>query len=181
MQQRILEQSWCAYSTDYEGNSEFCKSQSLSNKFSRLYCAVTQVDWGLSLLNVVSPLLCAVRCALTCSTSTSISFDVNRCNSSQILIHRSASPAFGSMHFLSPHHKPSIIPLLSTSTLTGSMTFLRRQRKAVSSALLMVRWTCTSHARAPVLRHNPTTPLINHTPSTFQRYPEESRPLQRFL
>ena len=37
-----------------------------------------------------------------------------RCNSSQILIHKSASPAFGSMHFLSPLQSNSIIPLLST-------------------------------------------------------------------
>ena len=38
-----------------------------------------------------------VRCALTCSTSTKISFEISRCNSSQILNHKSASPALGLM------------------------------------------------------------------------------------
>ena len=48
-----------------------------------------------------------VRCALTCSTSTHISFDVNRCNSSQILIHT----VFRSMHFLSPLRSAGLLCL----------------------------------------------------------------------
>ena len=38
--------------------------------------------------------------------------------------------------------------------------------------------SCTSHAKAPILHHNPTVPPTKHTLSNFQRYPEESRQWQ---
>ena len=58
-----------------------------------------------------------VRWAFTCSTSTKIILFTNSCKSSQIFIHKSASPALGLMHLLSPLRNPSILPLLSTWTL----------------------------------------------------------------
>ena len=70
-----------------------------------------------------------VRYALTCSTSTNISLDVNSCNSSQTLIHKSASPVFGSMHLLSPYHGPSVIPLLSTVQFDWSHNLLEKAKE----------------------------------------------------
>ena len=68
-----------------------------------------------------------------------------RCNSSQILIYKSASPALVLMHSL------SIIPLLSTCTLIGPITFLSRQGKAVRSALLLARWTSSAASTDPYI------------------------------
>ena len=84
------------------------------------------VAFGDKLLKVRQILLIFLRCALTCSTSTTILLAAKRCNSSQILIHKSASPALGLMHYVSPLLSPSIIPFLSTCTLIGPITFLRR-------------------------------------------------------
>ena len=47
----------------------------------------------------------------------------------QIWIHKSASQALGSMHFLSPLHGPSMIPVLSTCTLMGSITFFEKAKE----------------------------------------------------
>ena len=120
-----------------------------------------------------------VRCALTCSTSTAIAIAAKRCNASQISIHKSASATFGLMHSLSPLHNPSIIPMLLTLV---PKTFLTRQRKAASSALLIVRWTPSSasiiHARAPSLHRDPAAPLPNHMLTTCQRFPARSHPWQ---
>ena len=85
-----------------------------------------------------------VRCASTCSTSTTISHCIQKVQSNQILIYKSARPDLGLMHALSLLRSPSIIPLLSTCTLISPITLLRRHRKAVSSAQLMVRWTSNS-------------------------------------
>ena len=51
--------------------------------------------------------LCAVRFNMLCF-QIYMSFDFRRCNSSQCFIHMSASPAFGSMQFLSPLQSASI-------------------------------------------------------------------------
>ena len=115
-----------------------------------------------------------VRCALTCSTSTEISFETKRCSGSQILIRKSASPALGSMHFLSPLHSPSIIPPLSTCTLMGPIAFLRRQRNAVSSALFMVRWDlefCFHRAVHPVQGRQFIRIQLHHRPATCSPLP----------
>ena len=73
-------------------------------------------------------LLCAVRGALTCSTSTCVSFDVTSCNSSQILSPQvRISPAFGSISL--PFSSPKAInnSFVVDMHLDGSITFLRRQ------------------------------------------------------
>ena len=64
------------------------------------------------------------------------------------------------MRVTSPFHKPSMIPLLSTWIKAGPIAFLRKHRKAVNSALLIV--SCaprpvshTSHASAPFPDHDP--------------------------
>ena len=67
-----------------------------------------------------------------CQLSTD-SASSRRCNPPQMFIQKSASPALGLMHSLSP------LRSLSTCTLMGPITLLRSQKKAVNSVLLMVR------------------------------------------
>ena len=63
---------------------------------------------------------------------------LTQCDSSQINSHRSASFALGPMRVTSPFHKPLTIPLLSMWIKAGPIAFLRKHRKAVNSALLIV-------------------------------------------
>ena len=80
-------------------------------------------------------------------------------NSSQISTHKSASPALGLMHSLSLFSVAhQILSLLSTCTLIGPVTLLRKHKKAVSSALLMVRWTSKSASAEP---YNPSRSPIS--------------------
>ena len=69
-------------------------------------------------------------------------------NSMQLLL-RSKSTSWhpsplGPMHFISPLYKPLRMPLLSTWTIVASISFLRRHKKAINSAPLLVRCTSSS-------------------------------------
>ena len=84
-------------------------------------------------------------------------------------------------------HKVSIASfwINAFSFLAGQVTFLRRQRTAVSSVLLMVRWTSNSASidpcipcKGPILHENPVAPLTSHMLPILQLYPEENRQWQ---
>ena len=118
-------------------------------------------------MNLSKSVMCSIsfllRCALTCSTSSRIPSGWNLCNSSQIKIHKSAFFALKPMHLISLLHRPSMIPLLSTCTIVRPTAFVKRHKKAVSSALVILRCTSSSassvpytHASAPSPRRDPT-------------------------
>ena len=89
--------------------------------------------------------------------------------------HKSASLARGlntpSYLFVAP----SIIPLLSTWTLMGPLTFLRKHKNAVNPALLMVRWTskfCLHRAIHPMQRpHFLIIIQLHHCPTACPPLP----------
>ena len=68
-------------------------------------------------------------------------------------------------------HSPSITPLLSTCTIVGPTAFLRRHKKSVNSALLIVCCTSSSpafrasRALAPSPRRDQAAPPTIHTRS----------------
>ena len=79
-----------------------------------------------------------VRCAFTCSTSTKMPFFTSSCSSSQMFYPQVCiSGSWLNTLFLT-FSQPTNFSL-STWTLTGPHTFRRRYKKAVSSAVLMVR------------------------------------------
>ena len=94
------------------------------------------------------------------------------------------------MHSLSPLHNRSIIPLLSTWTLTGpNHSFPKGRRRPSAPPTCMVLWTSSSASIEPYLpckapnsssKSNCTTDQP-HARHTFQLYPDESRQLQRGL
>ena len=95
-----------------------------------------------------SDMCCSSSLASTCSTSTITHLFPNQ-------IHTSASFAFGPMHFVSRLQKPkspSMIPLLSTCAVVGPMILRKRHKKAVNSAVVMVRCT-SSYASIPCIGH----------------------------
>ena len=100
--------------------------------------------------------------------------------------HNSASPAFGLMHVLPPLLNPSIIPLMSTWTLTGPTTLFQkalegRQLRPLDGALdLEPCLHCTVHPK-----HGPHLSImiqLHHCPTTsspfFLLFPAVTRPWQ---
>ena len=83
----------------------------------------------------------------------------------QFFTNKQATPAFGSMHFLSPLHSPSMIPSLSTCTLMGPITFLRTQTPGPHedppthpSHLFLTKWVTGAVRIAP----ETAAPLLQH-------------------